>query len=81
MTKGAILVLNDVPKDVKREAIKELFNKYGTCSWVDMDSETGEVGSTRRKKNIILNKMLNCISRGSVCDYVIRIIYLDAKIS
>ena len=43
MTKGAILVLNDVPKGVKRDAIKEQFNNYGTCSWVDLDDETAEV--------------------------------------
>ena len=43
MTKGAILVLSDVPKDVRRDAIKEQFNKYGTCSWVDLDEEAAEV--------------------------------------
>ena len=43
MTKGAILVLDGVPKDVRRDAIKEQFKNYGTCSWVDLDEEKAEV--------------------------------------
>ena len=43
MTKGAILVLDDVPKHIRRDALKEQFNNYGTCSWVDLDEEKGEV--------------------------------------
>lgn len=42
MTKGAILVLDGVPKDVRRDAIKEQFKNYGTCSWVDLDEEKAE---------------------------------------
>ncbi len=52
MTKGAILLLTGVPKDTRHEKLKEEFNKYGTCSWVDLYPDKEEVSCRNTHRNL-----------------------------